>query len=99
MEADFLTGATAKVYRYESPIYYKPQFDNFEADIALTDHLTVIGYGFKDFRINEIMQWGISENANCIVVDPYIGGNAEVEANKILPHMQIKRQGISEAYN
>ena len=98
MEADFLTGATAKVYRYESPIYYKPQFDNFEADLALTDHLTVIGYGFKDFRVNELIQSHINTDANCIVVDPYIGANAEAEANKILPHLQIIRQGISEVY-
>lgn len=98
MEADFLTGATTKVHRYESPIYYKPQFDNFKADLAKTDHLTVIGYGFKDTRVNEMVLEQINKKARCIVVDPFIDGKAEVVANKILPHLEIMKQEISEVF-
>lgn len=96
MEADFLTGATSKIKRYKSPIYYKPQFENFGRDLSVTDSLTIIGYGFKDSKINEIVRQKLNVAAQCKVIDPFLSAGAEDVAKKILPIIQIKHEKINE---
>ena len=96
MGADFLTGTTAKIRRYESPIYYKPQFENFEKDLTVTNSLIVIGYGFKDARINEIVRQKLNASAQCTVIDPFMSVNAKSTAEEILPNLQIVTKKIEE---
>lgn len=96
MGADFLTGTTAKIRRYESPIYYKPQFENFEKDLTVTNSLIIIGYGFKDSRMNEIVQQKLNASAQCVVIDPFMSVNAKTTAEKILPNLHIVTKKIEE---
>jgi hypothetical protein len=96
MGADFLTGTTAKIRRYESPIYYKPQFENFEKDLTVTNSLIIIGYGFKDARINEIVRQKLNASAQCAVIDPFMSVNAKSTAEEILPNLHIVTKKIEE---
>lgn len=96
MGADFLTGTTAKIRRYESPIYYKPQFENFEKDLTVTNSLIIIGYGFKDARINEIVRQKLNASAQCAVIDPFMSVNSKSTAEKILPNLHIVTKKIEE---
>jgi hypothetical protein len=53
---DFLSGAYDKVDRYNESCYYKPTFDHFITNLRNSDILITIGYGFGDFKINEIIK-------------------------------------------
>lgn len=96
MEADFLTGATEKVHRYESPIYYKPQFDNFERDLAVAKQVIAIGYGFRDYKVDEIVEKNLREDARCVVIDPFPREEAVAEAQKILVKPEFMVKSIDE---
>ena len=98
MEADFLTGAVSKIRRYESPIYYKPQFDNFERDLQSTNQLIVIGYGFKDARVNEIIKNTIGDSTRSTIIDPYISSTAKIAAINIFKKPEFIKQTISESF-
>lgn len=82
-EADFLTGAKEKVHRYESPIYYKPQFENFKRDLAVVKQVIAIGYGFRDYKVDEIVEKNLRKDARCVVVDPFPREEVVAEAQKI----------------
>ena len=87
LEAEFLTGTTSKAKRYEAPIYYKPQFKNFERDLMKADEVYVIGYGFKDEKVNDIIKYNINKDAKCVVIDPFINDLAVSKAEEILPNL------------
>ena len=87
IEAEYLTGITSKAKRYEAPIYYKPQFENFERDLMKTDEVYVIGYGFKDEKVNDIIKRNINKDAKCVVIDPFINDLAVSKAEEILPNL------------
>lgn len=66
---DFLSGSTEKIYRYDNA-YYKILFDHFKENLKKSDCLLVIGYGFKDQGINEILkEQYLSINKHMIVID------------------------------
>lgn len=52
---DFLSGSTEKVYRYDNA-YYKILFNHFKENLNKSDCLLVIGYGFNDSGINDILK-------------------------------------------
>jgi hypothetical protein len=96
LEAEFLTGTKSKAKRYDAPIYYKPQFENFERDLMSTDNVFVIGYGFKDERVNEIIKQKVNKEARCRVVDPYINESAINKAGDVLPNVRIIKESITD---
>lgn len=95
-EADFLTGSKEKVHRYESPIYYKPQFENFEWDLAVAKQVIAIGYGFRDYKVDEYVKKNMREDARCVVVDPFPREEAIAEANKIMVKPEFIKKLIHE---
>ena len=95
-EADFLTGSKEKVHRYESPIYYKPQFENFELDLAVAKQVIAIGYGFRDYKVDEIVEKNLRRDARCAVVDPFPREEAVAEAQRILAQPEFMVKSIDE---
>ncbi len=54
--ADFLTGTTSKIKRYNEPILFKKLFKKFEKNLRQAEKLIIIGYGCKDEGINDIIK-------------------------------------------
>lgn len=49
---EFLSGTTEKLRHYERTVYYNQVFQHFFQNLSNSKHLIVIGYGFKDSKIN-----------------------------------------------
>ena len=96
LEAEFLTGTKSKAKRYDAPIYYKPQFENFERDLMSADEIVIIGYGFKDERVNEIIKQKVKIEARFLVIDPYINESAMNKAGDLLPNVRIIKESITD---
>lgn len=76
--ADFLTGTTSKILRYREPLLYRKLFKNFTKNLQNAEILIIIGYGFKDIKINDI----ILENFDFLskriyIVDPKLSQDAK----------------------
>ena len=50
---EFLSGTTEKLRHYERTVYYKHVFKHFFQNLTNSKGLIVIGYGFKDPKINQ----------------------------------------------
>lgn len=50
---EFLSGTTEKLRHYERTLYYDQVFQHFFQNLRSSNHLIVIGYGFRDSKINE----------------------------------------------
>jgi hypothetical protein len=57
---DFLSGRTSKIERYKEGSYFPTMIDHFKNNLRESNNLIVIGYGFGDDGINEIIK-------NCFV--------------------------------
>lgn len=69
---DFLSGTTEKLRSYGNE-YYDIIFNHFKENLAVADILIIIGYGFWDKGINQILLDNyISKGKIPIVIDPYI---------------------------
>ncbi len=53
---DFLSGTTAKIERYDKGHYYPNMFNFFVENLRNSELLIIIGYGFGDRKINEIIE-------------------------------------------
>lgn len=72
--ADFLTGTTSKINRYNEPILYKKLFEYFKQNLKDAELLVIIGYGGKDSEINQLLEDNFDyKNKSCIIIDPYPG--------------------------
>ena len=71
--SDFLTGTKEKIKRYKDVYYYKSLFQHFSENLKNSNHLFVIGYGFRDVEINRyIHKYFLSrKGTKMIVIDPY----------------------------
>lgn len=66
---DFLSGTTAKISQYNIP-YYKNLLKRFEENLENSKLLFVIGYGFKDDGINNILiKHYLATGKKMIVID------------------------------
>lgn len=54
--ADFLTGTTSKIKRYNEPLLFRKLFKKFRKNLRDADKLIIIGYGCKDEGINEMIK-------------------------------------------
>ena len=68
---DFLSGTTYKTRQYSKGKYYPIIFDHFEKNLKTSEHLIIIGYGFRDSEINKYITdtFSIKENKMIFIVD------------------------------
>lgn len=70
---DFLSGTTNKTRFYTGDPYYKNLFNHFEKNLATSELLVVIGYGFQDSGINEYIEKNfLCRGRHMIVIDPNV---------------------------
>ncbi|MXV14349.1 hypothetical protein [Hufsiella ginkgonis] len=63
----YLTGTTQKIKRYKDP-FFSTLFDHFQDNLNLSDKLIVIGYGFQDQGINDILDASYLKHGKLILV-------------------------------
>lgn len=72
--ADFLTGTTSKIQRYNEPLLFRKLFKRFKKNLRQADKLIMIGYGCKDNGINEIIkEYFDYQHKPSFIVDKYAG--------------------------
>lgn len=72
--ADFLTGTTSKIQRYNEPLLFRKLFKRFKKNLRQAEKLIIIGYGCKDEGINEIIkEYFDYHNKPSFIVDKYAG--------------------------
>lgn len=70
--ADFLTGTTSKIQRYNEPLLFKKLFKRFKKNLRQAEKLIIIGYGCKDEGINEIIKEYFDYNhKQAFIIDKY----------------------------
>lgn len=67
---DFLSGTTNKIRYYTDDPYYKNLFDHFEENLSKSEKLIIVGYGFRDDGINEIIKASYKKGKTIIIIDP-----------------------------
>jgi hypothetical protein len=69
---DFLSGTLNKTTYYSDSCYYGPLFDRFISNLNKSHVLISIGYGFKDYKINEILEKNFiaDKTKKMIVISP-----------------------------
>lgn len=79
--ADFLTGTTSKIARYNEPLFYKNMFQKFTSNLQEAEHLLIIGYGGKDSEVNRIILENFDYGSKrTYIVDPYAGEQVKILA-------------------
>lgn len=82
--ADFLTGTTSKILRYNEPLLYKRLFENFKENLKDSEILLVVGYGGGDPEINRIIYDNFQfRTKKSFIIDPYAGQNVKDLAAKL----------------
>lgn len=73
VKPDFLSGTTNKKRFYNSDPYYEKLFEHFKNNLLSSELLVVIGYGFKDERINDYLKnYFLKDNKPIFIIDPFI---------------------------
>lgn len=68
---DFLTGVKTKPKRYDEPFFYEKVFKHFEENLSNSGIVIVIGYAFRDDKVNKYLMGFLSNSDNLmIVIDP-----------------------------
>lgn len=93
--ANFLTGTTSKIKKYEDPFLYKPLFNLFKENLAQSKTLLVIGYGFKDNGINKILETEFRGD-EVIIIDPFFNENSNAKSFVRKHKAKVILKGISE---
>jgi hypothetical protein len=76
--ANYLTGTSSKISKYEDPLLFKPLFDSFKNNMQTSELLIIIGYGFKDSGINDIIKNNF-RGKRIYIVDPYAQNNENIQ--------------------
>jgi len=72
--ADFLTGTTSKIERYNEPLLYQKLFEHFRSNLQTSEKLIIIGYGGKDTEINKMISEHFDyKNKPSYIIDPKPG--------------------------
>jgi hypothetical protein len=70
--ADFLTGTTSKIERYNEPLLYKKLFELFRKNLSNSEKLVIVGYGAKDSQVNKMILENFDFKVNPVfIVDPF----------------------------
>lgn len=93
--ADFLTGTTSKIRRYNEPLLYRKLFKNFKKNLRGAEKLIIIGYGCKDTGINEMILENFDfKRKKSFIVDPYAKVGSKVDLFKEELHAKLLRVKI-----
>ena len=66
---DFLSGTTHKIDRYSNGNYYPQMLEHFRINLEKSNVLIVVGYGFRDKRINDyIEQYFLNDPKKVLIV-------------------------------
>lgn len=76
--ANFLTGTSTKIRKYEDSLLFKSLFKSFKDNLQNSDLLIIIGYGCKDKGINDTIA-NYFKGRNVYIVDPYCEGNDTIQ--------------------
>lgn len=91
--ADFLTGTTSKIQRYNEPLLYKKLFKKFRKNLQNAEKLIIIGYGCKDAGINEMILDNFDfKHKQSFIVDAHAG--SQVNSFKEKLHAKLCKIGI-----
>lgn len=90
--ADFLTGTSSKIKRYEEPLLYNKLFDFFKTNLRNADKLIIVGYGAKDSEVNKLIIENFDyKRKKTFIIDPYAGQTVEKFAEELNAQI-IKKQ-------
>lgn len=64
----FLSGTYEKIKYYSTNSYFLPLMEQFESNLGNSEVLIVIGYGFKDSKINEFISNNFSSNEKKLMI-------------------------------
>lgn len=92
--ANFLTGCTSKICKYQDPLMFKHLFDYFKSNLKKSEKLIIIGYGCKDSGINDMILNYFHGN-RIYFVDPYCKENSQVIKFARKVNAKIVRTAIS----
>ncbi len=77
--ADFLTGTTSKIQRYNEPLLFRKLFKKFRKNLRNAEKLIIIGYGCKDEGINKIIKENFDyEHKKVFIIDAYAREDSQV---------------------
>lgn len=95
LHSDFLTGTTSKIQRYDESLLYRKLFKKFRNNLQKSEMLLIIGYGFKDMKINEMVLENFDfRNKQIIIVDPYPTIDTKIFVSKT--NANIIQKSVSE---
>jgi hypothetical protein len=80
----FLSGTTAKIAQYKDPVLFSHLLKRFEENLADSDVLVVIGYGFRDAGINEYLLPFLEDATKKVIV---IGQSLPTHYPPVKPEM------------
>lgn len=95
--ADFLTGTTSKIQRYDEPLLFKKLFEEFKNNLNKAETLIIIGYGCKDEGINELIKENFDyQHKQIFIVDAFAKEGSPVFRFKESFKAQLLRVNIDD---
>lgn len=95
--ADFLTGTTSKIQRYNEPLLFRKLFKKFRKNLREAEKLIIIGYGCKDKGINEMIIENFDfSHKQSFIVDAYAKEGSQVDSFKEEIHAKLHRVQIDD---
>lgn len=95
--ADFLTGTTSKIQRYNEPLLFRKLFKKFRKNLREAEKLIIIGYGCKDKGINEMIIENFDfSHKQSFIIDAYAKDGSQVDLFKEEIHAKLHRVQIDD---
>ena len=95
--ADFLTGTTSKIKRYNEPLLFRKLFKKFRKNLRDADKLIIIGYGCKDEGINEMIKEDFDyKHKKVFIIDAYAKEDSQVYKFKDEIHAKLLKVEIND---
>ncbi|MDD7097269.1 MAG: hypothetical protein SPH23_01440, partial [Prevotella sp.] len=95
--ADFLTGTTSKIKRYNEPLLFRKLFKKFRKNLRDAEMLIIIGYGCKDEGINEMIKENFDyRHKPLFIIDEYTKEGSQVDLFKKELQAKLLRVQIND---
>lgn len=95
--ADFLTGTSSKIKRYNEPLLFKKLFKKFRNNLRDAEMLIIIGYGCKDEGINEMIKENFDyRHKSSFIIDAYAKDGSQVDLFKKELQAKLLRVQIND---
>lgn len=95
--ADFLTGTTSKIKRYNEPLLFRKLFKKFQKNLRDAEMLIIIGYGCKDEGINEMIKENFDyRHKPSFIIDAYTKDGSQVDLFKKELQAKLLRVQIND---